>query len=176
MVGEAGGQVLEAVFPCLPLPVVLVDRETVVRRLNRSATAFTGVRAGYATGRPLTGFLAHADRIAVRSQAAAVARGEGDRSLTGHLQQRPSVPVRATLTALRPSHEPRPIVLVLPQPTGDPSPSVEPPARPLPDLTETTRHTALMDLQDAMTTNPRSGMVPHAPTALHRNGVTPRPA
>lgn len=109
--GSSGGsspaareqQLLKAVFQCLPLPLALVDRETAVRRLNPAATAFTGVRAGYATGRPLTGFLAHADRIAFRSQAAAVARGEGDRSLTVHLQQRPSVPVRATLTALRPT-------------------------------------------------------------------------
>ncbi|MDX2699690.1 PAS domain-containing protein, partial [Streptomyces ipomoeae] len=134
--GSSGGsspaareqQLLKAVFQCLPLPLALVDRETAVRRLNPAATAFTGVRAGYATGRPLTGFLAHADRIAFRSQAAAVARGEGDRSLTVHLQQRPSVPVRATLTALRPTSEPRNTVLVVLQPAGDRMPSVEPPA------------------------------------------------
>src|SRR5919197_309042 len=95
-------QLLRTVFQRLPLPVALVDKETVVRRLNGAATAFTGVRAGYATGRPLTGFLAHADRAAFRSQAAAVARGEGDRSLTVRLQQQPSVPVHATLAAVRP--------------------------------------------------------------------------
>lgn len=70
-------QLLRAVFQRLPLPVALVDREAVVRRLNFAATTFTGVRAGYATGRPMTGFLAHADRAAFRSQVAAVARGEG---------------------------------------------------------------------------------------------------
>ncbi|MCZ1002635.1 PAS domain-containing protein [Streptomyces mirabilis] len=101
-------QLLKALFQRVPVPVALVDRETVVRRLNFAASSFTGVRAGYATGRPLTGFLAHADRAAFRSQAAAVARGEGDRSLTVHLQQQPAVPVRATLTALRPSGEPAP--------------------------------------------------------------------
>ncbi|WP_086805012.1 PAS domain-containing protein [Streptomyces caniscabiei] len=145
-------QLLRNVFQSLPLPVVLVDRETVVRRLNRAATAFTGVRSGYATGRPLSGFLAHADRGAFRSQAAAVARGEGDRSLDVHLQQRPSLPVRATLTQLPPgSGEPRHTVLVVLQPAGHRMPPVEP-SRPLPDLTETTRHAALMDLLDAMTT------------------------
>lgn len=71
---------LKAVFRSLPLPVLLVDRETAVRRLSQAATAFTGVRSDYATGRPLSGFLVHADRGAFRSQAAAVARGEGDRS------------------------------------------------------------------------------------------------
>ncbi|SFN10163.1 PAS domain S-box-containing protein [Streptomyces sp. cf124] len=145
-------QLLRNVFQSLPLPVVLVDRETVVRRLNRAATAFTGVRSGYATGRPLSGFLAHSDRGAFRSQAAAVARGEGDRSLDVHLQQRPSLPVRATLTQLPPgSGEPRHTVLVVLQPAGHRMPPVEP-SRPLPDLTETTRHAALMDLLDAMTT------------------------
>ncbi|WP_200303094.1 PAS domain-containing protein [Streptomyces adelaidensis] len=150
--GTQDHQVLKAVFQCLPLPVALVDRETVVRRLNQAATAFTGVRSGYATGRPLSGFLAHADRGAFRSQAAAVARGDGDRSLIVHLQQRPSIPVRATLTALRPGSEPRNTVLVALQPAGDRMPSVEPLARPLPNLTEATRHAALMDLLDAMTT------------------------
>ncbi|MFF6779571.1 PAS domain-containing protein [Streptomyces sp. NPDC012510] len=144
-------QLLNAVFQRLPLPVVLMDRETVVRRLNQAATAFTGVRSGYAAGRPLSGFLAHADRVAFRSQAAAVARGEGDRSLVVHLQQRPSIPVRATLTALRPSSEPRSTVLVALQPVGERLPVVEP-LRPLPNLAETTRHAALMDLVDAMTT------------------------
>ncbi|WP_244187807.1 hypothetical protein [Streptomyces regalis] len=42
---------LPAVFQRFPLPVALVDREAVVRRLNFAATSCTGVRAGYATGR-----------------------------------------------------------------------------------------------------------------------------
>ncbi len=149
-------QLLRAVFQRFPLPVALVDREAVVRRLNFAAASFTGVRASYATGRPLTGFLAHADRAAFRSQAAAVARGEGDRSLTVHLQQRPSVPVHATLAAVRPSGEPRTTVLVVLQP-GDhrePSPpaAADSTAPQVPDLTEATRHASLMDLLDTMTT------------------------
>ncbi|MFI6876682.1 PAS domain-containing protein [Streptomyces sp. NPDC050400] len=145
-------QLLRAVFQRLPLPVALVDRESVVRRLNFAATTFTGVRAGYAAGRPLTGLLAHADRVAFRSQVAAVARGEGDRGLTVHLQQSPQTPVRTTLTGLRPGNEPRTTVLVVLQPADD-SPAGPSPARPtapVPDLAETTRHTALMDLVDLM--------------------------
>ncbi|WP_028801837.1 PAS domain-containing protein [Streptomyces sp. 142MFCol3.1] len=146
-------QLLKALFQRVPVPVALVDRETVVRRLNFAATAFTGVRAGYATGRPLTGFLAHADRAAFRSQAAAVARGEGDRSLTVHLQQEPSVPVRATLTALRPGGEPRTAVLVVLQPADDLVPSGRGvPGPAVPSLSETTRRATLMDLVDAMAT------------------------
>ncbi|MFC9841751.1 PAS domain-containing protein [Streptomyces sp. NPDC060223] len=145
-------QLLKALFQRVPVPVALVNRETVVRRLNFAAASFTGVRAGYATGRPLTGFLAHADRAAFRSQAAAVARGEGDRSLTVHLQQEPSVPVRATLTELRLSGEPRAAVLVVLQPADSRVPSGASTPGPAPNLTETTRHAVLMDLVDAMTT------------------------
>lgn len=169
---------LRAVFQRFPLPVALVDREAVVRRLNFAATSFTGVRAGYATGRPLTGFLAHADRAAFRSQAAAVARGEGDRSLTVHLQQRPSIPVQATLTAVRPSGEPHTTVLVVLQPgdlraTGVPAPG-DSPTTQVPDLIETTRHAALMDVLDEMTTalltaprGDRGAVVRRAAQVLH---------
>lgn len=161
-------QLLKAIFQRLPLPVALIDRETVVRRLNFAGTNFTGVRAGYATGRPLTGFLAHADRAAFRSQTAAVARGDGDRSLTVHLQQRPAVPVRATLTALRPSGEPRTAVLVVLQSAGARSPSAEGGPGPVPDLGETTRHAALMDLLDAMTTALLSGPAATRAAVLER--------
>lgn len=170
---------LRAVFQQFPLPVALVDREAVVRRLNLAATAFTGVRSGYATGRPLSGLLAHADRAAFRSQAAAVARGEGDRSLTVHLQQHPSAPVQATLTAVRPSGEPHPTVLVVMQPGA--LGALEPPSRPapratrVPDLAETTRHTTLMDLLDEMTTalltaprGDRESVLLRAAQVLHR--------
>lgn len=163
---------LRAVFQRFPLPVALVDRETVVRRLNFAATSFTGVRAGYATGRPLTGFLAHADRAALRSQAAAVARGEGDRSLSVHFQQRPSAPVHVTLAAVRPSGEPHTTVLVVLQP-GGPTPATTPAAQ-VPDLTETTRHAALIDLHDELTTallttprGDREAVVRRAAQVLH---------
>ncbi|MEU6391569.1 GAF domain-containing protein [Streptomyces sp. NPDC046939] len=145
-------QLLRAVFQRLPLAVALVDRESVVRRLNFAATTLTGVRAGYATGRPLTGFLAHADRAALRSQVAAVARGEGDRGLTVHLQQNPRAAIRTSLTGLRPGSERHTTVLVLLQPEGDDPPVAPPPpgTGSVPDLAEATRHTALLDLVDLM--------------------------
>ncbi|GHH88644.1 hypothetical protein GCM10018793_69050 [Streptomyces sulfonofaciens] len=150
-------QLLRAMFQRFPLAVALVDRETVVRRMNFAATVLTGVRAGYATGRALAGLLAHADRAAFRSQVAAVARGEGDRSLVVRQQHDPKARVRATLTALRPSNEPRIVVLVVLQPAdahgrtgprGGPSET----SGHLPDLSETTRHAVLTDLLDSMAT------------------------
>ncbi|MFF1476413.1 PAS domain-containing protein [Streptomyces sp. NPDC058301] len=141
---------LKALFQRLPLPVALVDRETVVRRLNFAATGLTGVRAGYATGRPLAALLMPGDRAAFRSQAAAVARGEGDRGLTVRLQQRPEEPLLATLTALRPPDEPHPAVLVVFQPGISAAASAAAPQPEVPDLAESTRHARLMDLVDTM--------------------------
>ncbi|MEU6996398.1 PAS domain-containing protein [Streptomyces sp. NPDC046465] len=166
-------RLLRALFQRMPLPVALIDRETVVRRMNFAATNFTGVRAGYATGRPLTGFLLHADRVAFRSQTAAVARGEGDRSLNIHLQRSPGTPVRATLTALRPGTEPRMAVLVVLQPAGRPQEQPSTPG-PAPDLGEATRHAARADLADAMTTallgvaaGDRTAVLEQAAAVLH---------
>ncbi|CAL9313352.1 PAS domain-containing protein [Streptomyces sp. SudanB25_2051] len=109
-------QLLKTVFQRLPLPVVLIDRDTVVRRMNLAATTLTGVRAGYATGRPLAALLTPGDRAPFRSQVAATARGEGGRSLTVRLQQRPKEPVRATLAALALPGEPQQTVLLVLQP------------------------------------------------------------
>ncbi|MFD9820478.1 PAS domain-containing protein, partial [Streptomyces violascens] len=81
-------QLLKALFQRLPLPVALVDRETVVRRLNFAATGLTGVRAGYATGRPLAALLTPGDRAAFRSQAGGGgARGPGGRAGPGRTQR-----------------------------------------------------------------------------------------
>ncbi|WP_149181253.1 PAS domain-containing protein, partial [Streptomyces sp. TRM49041] len=109
-------QLLKALFQRLPLPVALIDRDTVVRRMNLAATVVTGVRAGYATGRPLAALLTPADRARFRTQTAATARGEGGRSLTVRLQQRPKEPVRLTLAALPLPGEPQPTVVVVVQP------------------------------------------------------------
>ena len=143
-------QLLKALFQRMPLPVALVDRETVVRRLNFAATGLTGVRAGYATGRPLAALLTPGDRAAFRSQAAAVARGEGDRGLTVRLQQRPDEPLLATLTVLRPPDEPRPAVLVVFQAGSVRGSGATPRPPRVPDLAESTRHAELMDMVDTM--------------------------
>ncbi|MGW7355247.1 PAS domain-containing protein [Streptomyces sp. NPDC054802] len=159
-------QLLRALFQRLPLPVALMGGDTVVRRMNLAATDLTGVRAGFAAGRPLSGLLRPGDRGALRSQAAAVARGEGPRSLRLHLQHRPDETLRATLTALRPPNEPQPAVLMVLQsvlqsdtavaPAGAgaaaPAPGTRLRRATAPDLAEAAGHAARMDLLDAMTT------------------------
>ncbi|RST15824.1 PAS domain protein [Streptomyces sp. WAC05374] len=148
-------QLLKTLFQRLPLPVALVDRDTVVRRMNAAATGLTGMRAGYATGRPLAGLLVSGDRGPLRTQAAATARGEGARSLTVRLQQRPDEPVRASLVALPLPGEPQPTVLVVLQPgvSGPAAPAAGGVAGrrlPPPDLAEATQRAGMLDLVDAM--------------------------
>ncbi|GGQ18482.1 PAS domain-containing protein [Streptomyces roseolilacinus] len=172
-------QLLKTVFQRLPLPVALVDRDTVVRRMNLAATTLTGVRAGYATGRPLSALFTPGDRAPFRTQVAATARGEGGRSLTVRLQQRPKEPVRATLAALILPGEPQQTVAVVLQPgaagagptgpagigrrssaTGDAAlPTAPAGARgrsrrlgSAPDLAEVTERAGTLDLVDAVAT------------------------
>lgn len=119
---QAELRLFKAIFEHLPLPVALVDSDTVVRRVNEAAVALTGVPAGFAAGRQLGGFLRTGDRAALRSQVAAVARGEGSRSLTVHLQQEPEHPLHVSLSDLSLPREPGTAVLVTLRPAADADP------------------------------------------------------
>ncbi|MEU7104411.1 PAS domain-containing protein [Streptomyces sp. NPDC046215] len=151
-------RLLRALFQRMPLAVALLDGESVVRRLNFAATQLFSMRAGFATGRTLTGSLRHDGRAAFRSHVAAVARGEGGRSLVVHLPgAQPGTALRATLAALRPPGELRTAVLAVFQPTGEGAEGPVPGAGGVPrprrvDVGEVTRHAELMDLLDAMAT------------------------
>ncbi|MDX3228792.1 PAS domain-containing protein [Streptomyces sp. ME19-01-6] len=157
-------QLLRALFQRLPIAAVLLDRDCVVRRMNFSATELFQTRAGYATGRPLTDSLRPDGRAVLRSQVAAVARGEGGRSLVVHLPGPGSGgALRVTLTALRPPGESHTAVLVTFQPTGEGAVTVAAPTAPdraaggrlpgaRPGLDAVTRHAELLDLVDDMAT------------------------
>ncbi|MES4902726.1 MULTISPECIES: PAS domain-containing protein [unclassified Streptomyces] len=157
-------QLLRALFQRLPIAVVLLDRDCVVRRMNVSAAQLFQTRAGYATGRPLTDSLRRDGRAVLRSQVAAVAREEGGRSLVVHLPGPGSDgALRVTLAGLRPPGEPHSAVLATFQPTGEGPVAVAAPTVPgqaagerpsgaRPDLDEVTRHAELLDLIDEMAT------------------------
>ena len=170
-------RLLRALFQRMPIPVVLLDRESVVRRMNFAATQLFNTRAGYATGRPLTSSLRRDGQAALRSQVAAVARGEGGRSLTVRLSQPGwDGSLRVTLAALRPPGEPQPAVLAAFQPDRGAPVAASSATLPVPrsaekddrggregrealdgafaqpDLAEVTRHAELLDLVDDMAT------------------------
>ncbi|WP_049571448.1 PAS domain-containing protein [Streptomyces sp. SBT349] len=164
-------QLLRAVFQRLPLPVLLLDRDGVVSRLNFAASQLFGLRPGYAAGRSISASFAHEGRAAFRGQVAAVARHEGSRSLSVELMRglgdHGGSPGRlwVTLTAVRPQGHRRTAVLAVCQPLGGPpepggrgrtgagSPPGGAAASPSPpDPSEVSGHVALMDLLDDMTT------------------------
>ncbi|MET7645908.1 PAS domain-containing protein [Streptomyces sp. NPDC005426] len=148
---RAEQRLFKAIFENLPVPVALVDGETVVRRVNTAAADLTGLTAGYAAGRPLSAFLRPGDRPVLRSQSAAVARGEGSRSLAVRLVQRTGSLVRVTLSEARLPGESEPAVLVVLWPTSDRlwSPPGRPdPAAPTQSVSVAARDAALTDLMD----------------------------
>ncbi|WP_242579171.1 PAS domain-containing protein [Streptomyces sp. MST-110588] len=153
---------LRALFQRMPFAVALLGPDAVVRRLNFAGTRLFGVRAGYAAGRPLTASLAPETRAAFRSQVAAVARNEGDRSLVVRLLPAPDgsrqegESLRVTMTALRPPGEPGTSVLTVFHTGADAltpgrSDGVRHAAVPRPGLAEVTRNAELMDLLDDIT-------------------------
>ncbi|MEO3752089.1 PAS domain-containing protein [Streptomyces sp. B6B3] len=165
--GSREQQLLRTLFQRLPLAVVLLDEDSVVRRLNFAACRLLGMRAGYATGRSLTASFRHENRAAFRSQVAAVARNEGDRSMvvelmrgvhSGRGSHQTAGGLRVTLTAVRPSGQRRSAVLAVLQPAaalpdgGAFTAPVSVEGGPRPDPGEVRRHAELMDLVDDMAT------------------------
>lgn len=156
-------QLLRAVFHEFPVPVLLLDRDSVVRRLNRSAAELVGSGPGYATGRPLSGFVAPAHRAAFRSHVSAVARTGEPRSVLVRTAAGPPGALQVTLVALQPPGEARNAVLAavqtegrlpVPPPQGrdlDRAPGPPGAVRGGSDE-ETRRDTVHLDLLDAMTT------------------------
>ncbi|SEB78362.1 PAS domain S-box-containing protein [Streptomyces sp. 2131.1] len=120
--GGGAAYPFKAIFEHLPWPVILTDEQTSVRRLNTAAAELTGLPQAYAAGRPLAALLRPADRAALRAHTAAVARGDGDRSLPVRLQRLPDGPLYATLTAVEAPGERSPDVLLMftpmPRPAG----------------------------------------------------------
>ncbi|MDT0309704.1 PAS domain-containing protein [Streptomyces sp. DSM 44917] len=162
---------LRAVFQRLPLPVVLLDRDAVVSRLNFAASQLFGLRAGYAAGRPITASFAHEGRAAFRSQVAAVARNEGSRSLAVELMGVPGEGAGdpgepehlwVTLAAVRPPGHRRTAVLAVCQPMAASGAAALPARAPgpaegadgagQPDPRPISGQVALMDLVDDMAT------------------------
>jgi len=93
-------RLLRAVFQHAPVPLLVLEQDGTVRRANGAAGELIGSPPGYATGRPLTGFVDLPYRAVVQSQLAAVARTGKARRLACSILGA-SGPAPATLTAGR---------------------------------------------------------------------------
>ena len=104
---------LRAVFTELSVPVLLLDHEGYIRRINNAGATRLGSGPGYLTGKPFVHFVDLRRRAAMRSWLAAVVRGDGDADLESRLAQRGwAEDVHLTLTRVELPTEPNPLVLV----------------------------------------------------------------
>lgn len=111
--GSAERALLRAVFSELSVPVVLLDQDGYIRRINNAGADQLGGAPGYLAGKPFTHFVDLRNRAALRSWLAAVLRGDGPASLESRTAQRGwAEDVHMTLTRLELPTEPHPLVLV----------------------------------------------------------------
>jgi PAS domain-containing protein len=109
--------VLRAVFTQLSVPVVLLDHEGYIRRINAIGADRLGSTSGYLTGKPFHTFIDLRRRAAMRSWLAAVARGGEPASFESRLARRGwAEDVHLTLTRLEIPTEAEPQVLVVMSP------------------------------------------------------------
>jgi len=78
---EAERRLLRAVFQEVPAPIFLLERDGLVRRVNRQAAALLGIDPGSTSGRPFTSLIHLPDRAVVKKQLTAVTRTRRPRSV-----------------------------------------------------------------------------------------------
>ncbi|MDA8370914.1 MAG: GAF domain-containing protein [Nocardiopsaceae bacterium] len=126
--GDDERAVLRSVFTELSVPVVLLDHEGYIRRINAIGADRLGSTSGYLTGKPFSNFVDLRRRAAMRSWLAAVIRSGESASFESRLAQRGwAEDVHLTLTRLDVPTEAAPLVLVVMSPplndAGDEGPA-----------------------------------------------------
>ncbi|GAA3746063.1 GAF domain-containing protein [Spinactinospora alkalitolerans] len=110
--------VLRSVFNELSVPVVLLDHEGYIRRINNIGAERLGSTGGYLTGKPFSIFVDLRRRAAMRSWLAAVLRGGEPASFDSRLARRGwAEDVHLTLSRLNVATEANPLVLVVMSPS-----------------------------------------------------------
>ncbi|MBV2364934.1 GAF domain-containing protein [Streptomonospora nanhaiensis] len=118
--GDDERALLRAVFSELTVPVVLLDHEGYIRRINTIGAERLGSTPGYLSGKPFSNFVDLRRRAAMRSWLAAVLRNGESASFDSRLAQRGwAEDVHVTLTRLEVSTEAAPMVLVVMSPPLD---------------------------------------------------------
>ncbi|WP_017538756.1 MULTISPECIES: GAF domain-containing protein [Nocardiopsis] len=118
--GDDEKAVLRAAFNELTVPVLLLDHEGYIRRINTLAAERLGSAPGYLTGKPFSNFVDLRRRAPMRSWLAAVLRGGETASFESRLAQRGwAEDVHLTLTRLDVTTEANPLVLAVVSPAAD---------------------------------------------------------
>ncbi|PSK98577.1 PAS domain-containing protein [Murinocardiopsis flavida] len=112
--GDEERTLLRAVFTELSVPVVLLDHEGHIRRINTVGAERLGSSSGFLTGKPLSIFVDLRRRAAMRSRLAAVLRGGEAATFDSRLARRGwAEDVHLTLTRMDVATETNPLVLVV---------------------------------------------------------------
>ena len=114
-------KLLRGVFTDLPVAVFVLERDAVVRRANRTASALIGASVSYATGKPFPVFLDIASRGPFRSHFAAVTRAGRARACRVRLLRKgEQIDVLLRITVMNLPGEPDPPLVVVALPAcGD---------------------------------------------------------
>lgn len=113
---------LRAIFHELSIPVVLLDHEGYIRRINAMGAKLLDSTPGYLAGKPFSIFVDLRSRAALRSWQAAVSQGGETASFDSRLARRGYVEdVRLTISRLDVPSEPNPLLLVAMSPSLHPS-------------------------------------------------------
>lgn len=112
--GDDERALLRAVFTEMSVPVVLLDHEGHIRRINAVGAERLGSSSGFLTGKPLSIFVDLRRRAAMRSRLAAVLSGGEPASFDSRLARRGwAEDVHLTLTRLDVATEANRLVLVV---------------------------------------------------------------
>lgn len=129
--GDRDRQLLRSVFQDLPVPVMLMEPDGRIRRVNHAGAELLDVPADYAASKPFASFVELTMRAVFRSQLAAVVRDAGTRTTELRLlsagQPVDVLAMTAALDLPRDSH-PLVVAVLLPRSTQDSS--TEPAAVP----------------------------------------------
>lgn len=121
---DAERRMLRAVFQEVPAPIFLLERDGVVRRVNRQAAGLLGTHPGSASGKPFTALVGLPDRAMVKNQITAVLRTRRPRKLRCKLLSA-SGPVETTVTMdlVRRPGESGPLIMAVLGPASCPLPA-----------------------------------------------------
>lgn len=109
---------LRTVFHELSIPVVLLDHEGYIRRINAMGAKLLDSTPGYLAGKPFSIFVDLRSRAALRSWQAAVSQNGETASFDSRIARRGYVEdVRLTISRLDVPSEPNPLLLVVMSPS-----------------------------------------------------------
>ncbi len=121
---DAERRLLRAVFQDVPAPIFLLEKDGVVRRMNRHAAALLGTEPGSASGKPFAALVELADRATVKNQITSLVRTRRARRVRCKLRGASGpVETAVTIDLVRRPGESAPLIMAVLGPALAPLPA-----------------------------------------------------